>query len=283
MDQRAGKMTRALIASLLSFCFVCGASAQDNFAFDFDHPSAETPLPSALLEISGLAAGPDNTVYAHNDEYAIVYRLDLRDGSIVSAFALGKPTAQADFEAIASAGNRIYLMTSAGLLYEALIKDHGERSHFNVYDTGLHTECEVEGLATGPGPGEFLILCKRAIDKKLEGRLVIYKWSLADRLPVGKPWIDLPLKDFLKSAEREHFRPSALEWRAADKRLIILSARNHMILTMSETGALLSKAELSPTVHLQAEGVAILPDGRLVIADEGAARKYGQLTVYNPK
>ncbi len=77
-------------------------------------------LPGRLQEISGLAMTPDNRLLAHNDEKGIIVEIDYQSGSIVKAFGLtdlSKPVAD-DFEGIAVADARIYLVSSSGRLYE---------------------------------------------------------------------------------------------------------------------------------------------------------------------
>ncbi len=237
-------------------------------------------LARGLTEISGLAVASDHSVYAHNDEHGIVYEVALSSGEIISAFALGEPTTRADFEGIAVFDGRIYLVTSSGLVYEAIIGAHRDRVRYNIFDTGAGEFCEIEGIAQGPEPAEFLLICKTARQTALKGRLVIFKWSLVDRLPVVAPWTSIPLSGLLTGKERENFRPSAIEWRRQNSSLVVLSARNQLLLNLRQDGTILSKKSLPRAAHPQAEGVAIMPSGELVIADEGTMRTAGALTVY---
>lgn len=238
-------------------------------------------LVRGLTEISGLAVASENSVYAHNDEHGIIYEIDLSSGAILTAFALGEPTVQADFEGIAVSGQRIYLVTSAGLVYESMIGAHRSRVRYNVFDTGAGESCEIEGLTSGPGAGEFLIICKTARQAALEDRLVLFKWNVNERLPVSEPWLDLELSQFLTRQERKYFRPSAIKWNKQNNNLTILSARSHLLVNLRQDGAILSKTDLAPKLHPQAEGVAIMPSGELVIADEGTLRTPGALTIYS--
>ena len=234
-----------------------------------------------LSEISGLATVSPTSVLAHNDEHGIVYEIDFKTGETISAFALGDPTVRGDFEGIAKHGERVFLVTSTGLLYDAARGEHGHRVKFNIYDTGISDFCEVKGLDTAePDDGVFYILCKTPIDPKLSGRLVIYRWSLDKREPVTEPWLDILHSEFLTGRERDKFRPSAIEWDAANERLIIISARNHMFVILNAAGELIYKKRLSRSLHKQAEGVAITADGALIIADESGGRGRGSLSIY---
>jgi len=238
------------------------------------------PLVNGLREISGLAAASKNSVYAHNDEHSIVYEINLRDGAMTTAFALGNPTASADFEGIAVKDGRIYLASSNGLLYEGLIGEHRKRVRYNIYDTGVGAFCEVEGLANAPEDGAFLMLCKTAKFRELKGRLVIFRWSVRDRIPVVEPWLNIPYDDFLSSQDARIFRPSALEWDDERKALIILSARSHKLIVVSQAGRLLYEMDLPENLHAQPEGVLLTSKGDIIIADEGTGRRPGMLSVY---
>src|ERR1700704_3308634 len=79
-------------------------------------PAKQFYLPDGLREISGLAVASNNTVYAHDDNYAIVYEVDLNLQKAIRAFALGKPTVRGDFEDIAVRDGSVYLLTSDGYL-----------------------------------------------------------------------------------------------------------------------------------------------------------------------
>lgn len=276
----------AITGCVSSFFFLAGQTvAQEQLAFsshDFDltGPPRQSALVNGLREVSGLAMASNNSVYAHNDEFGIVYEVALADGAVKSAFALGDPTVSADFEGIAAENGRIYLVTSTGLIYEAPIGAHRGRVLYNVFNTGVGAFCEVEGLVRATEDGNFLILCKTAQVQDLEGKLTIYRWSLRNRKPVTDPWLQVPYKDFLSIEEAKVFRPSAVEWDSARKALVILSARSRQLVVMGKDGSVAAKSALPAELHAQSEGVALTPSGELVIADEGGGRGPGRLSVY---
>jgi hypothetical protein len=239
-------------------------------------------LPDGLTETSGLAvAGPDS-VFTHNDSHGIVWEVDLATGRVVRAFALGKPTEKADFEDIAVRAGNVYLLVSDGRLYEAPIGEHRKRVRFNVYDTGVGSHCETEGLSNGPHDGEFLILCKKPHEKQFKDRLVMYLWSLADRAPVGKPWLDVSLDGLVEPLDQANFHPSAFYWRRELGRFVIVSAKGHSAIEIDESGRLIDRVKLDKVEHPQPEGLTMMPDGRLVISDEGQSRGHGKIEVYDP-
>ncbi|MHA7871129.1 MAG: hypothetical protein ACX939_02145 [Hyphococcus sp.] len=272
---------RALFINL-TFTLAAGAESAPA-VFDLAGEPRQTALQNGLREISGLAIASDNSVYAHNDEHGIVYEVSLADGKAVKAFALGDPTTAADFEGVAIDDGRVYLITSHGRLYEAPLGAHRARVKFNVYDTGAGDFCEVEGLTKADAPGAFLILCKTPRPGELENTLAVFRWSLVDRAAVVAPWLALSYADFLQTDDIRVFRPSAIEWRRDDNTLVILSARSLQLAVVDLADRSVEVRDLSPQFHVQPEGVTLTPDGALVIADEGAGRGPGRLSVYPPQ
>lgn len=262
---------RALFISLLT-SFATGAAAQSELMQQFR-------LDRRLVEISGLAVADSRSLWAHDDEHGIVYRISLETGELLEAFALGDPSIRDDFEGVAIAGGKIYLINSTGRIYEAPIGEHGHRVRFNTYDTGLDKTCEVEGLAEFDAD-HFLIICKTPKTPELTGRLTIYQWSLSARAPVTAPWLSLKYDSLLPSDLASTFFPSALAYDAASDTVFILSARNRVLLRLHRATGEAAIDRLEPARHFQPEGIALLGDGRYAIADEGALRLPGRLSIY---
>lgn len=237
-------------------------------------------LPNQLDEVSGLAAASQDTVFTHNDESAVVHEVDVRDGRILRSFALGDPTLEGDFEGIAYVGGTVFLITSDGLIYSAKPGQHGTRVPYAVADTTIGSRCEIEGLSEAPEPGALLIVCKRLRQREGEQRLEIWRWRIGASAADPEPWLRLPLDRFLKKKQRAEFGPSGIEWDAARKRLLVLSARNRLLVQLDPAGKVLSVDTLDRSRHPQAEGAAILPGCRLVLADEGTPTRSAQLAVY---
>ncbi len=274
-------MNRFFSAIIFIGCLISTALGQGGEGnFSMTGPPMQAPLAKGLVEISGLAAASKNSVYAHNDEHGIVYELAVADGKVLSAFALGDPTVKADFEGVATLDDRIYLLTSTGLIYEAPKGANRERVKYNVFDTGVGMFCEAEGLAKASAEGEFLVLCKKAYVSALEGRLIVFRWSVSERRVVTKPWVNILYTDLLPNKLAQQFQPSAIEWDAARQLMIILSARSKHLIAVNKSGRTAYAKALTAKHHAQSEGVTLLTSGELVIADEGARRGPGKLSVY---
>ena len=75
------------------------------------------------------------------------------------------------------------------------------------------------------------------------------------------------------------FRPSSLDVDTRSGRLLLLSAGDAALAELNTQGAVMSARSLEGA-HQQPEGVAVLPNGALVIADEAGERGSAMLSIY---
>ena len=178
------------------------AVSQRNISLASYSLAAETAthwkLPRRLAEISGLAVTTDNRLLAHNDEKGIIYEIDYRNGSIVKAFQLADMAAPVadDFEGIATVDDQIYLVTSAGRLYECGEGADGESVLFNTYATGVGSDCEIEGLAYDESQRALILMCKNPRRADLAGQLGIYHWSIDEEQLIEAARTVIPVIEF---------------------------------------------------------------------------------------
>jgi len=236
-------------------------------------------MPPALREVSGLAMASADSVFAHDDEQAVVYEIQLATGRVMRRFALGDPPTRGDFEGIAAGGGRIFLITSDGLLLSAPIGADGAHVPFERYDTGVGAACEIEGLSLSPSPGRLLILCKHIHHGRADGRLLIFEWEIDGRSP-ARVWRDIALP--ARDGGHSRITPSSIEWAPALRQLVVISSGDRTLLVLDETGRVIGEGQLPARDHPQPEGAAVTDSGALVIADEGRGGTAGRLTVYPP-
>lgn len=238
-------------------------------------------LPMQLREVSGLAMTGDHRLLAHNDEIGVIFELDYRDRSIVKEFQLedqGAPVAD-DFEGIALAEDRIYLVTSSGRLYEFSEGAAGESVPFRVHVTGVGRACEIEGLAYDPDGRELLLMCKEARSRLIAGRLAMYRWSIDDkRVNPDSPTL-VPARNYAAHIGANRYRPSGIERHPVSGNYFVVAASPGAIAEMTPTGEILAAKWFTAGWHRQIEGVALAADGALIVADEGG-RGRASLTVY---
>lgn len=232
-------------------------------------PDRRWKLARRLEEISGLAVTPDGRLIGHDDELAKIYELDIETGQIVKTFAVGDRTVKGDFEGIATNDKgEVFLITSCGRLYRFAEGAHGERVGFEVYETGLGEIGEVEGLAFDAGDNNVLITCKTVHARELTGNITIFAWSVARQKLYPAPWLAVRATEVSEAIGVRDFHPSGVEIDPATGRLVLLASRQRALAELDAKGGLIAARRLSK-FHRQAEGVTIMPDGALVIADEG--------------
>ena len=239
-----------------------------------DDGTMQWRLPQKLREISGLALTADHRLLAVADEEAIVYELDIAEGRLVKAFALGDPTVRGDFEGIAVLDDTVWLMTSDGDLYASTEGADGERSAFRKHEFGFKDDCELEGLAADAQTETLIMVCKDARKKK--DRLV-FEWSPGGIARKAR----LPEEEMADSIGTRRVHPSGVVVNPQNGDLIIVAAREKGVFVITREGEFKGTImRLDPDLHSQAEGVALLPDGTLLIADE-AVNGPATLTKYD--
>ncbi len=245
-----------------------------------EEQAADSRLPGRLREISGLATTADGRLLAHHDEAGIVFELDAATGEVVKQFELADLASpiRDDFEGIAAGSGRVWMVTSAGRLYEFEEGGDGESVLFAMFATGIGRSCEVEGLAYDPDRERLLIACKRPLRGEPEDRLAIHAWSIHDQRLDEKARLDLDARDFSGDGP---FRPSGIEIHPATGNYYLVAARRRSVAEVTPEGRVLSVRRFPARWHRQLEGITFGPDGSLIVSDEGAGRR-ARLTVYPP-
>lgn len=235
-------------------------------------------LPGRLAEISGLALASDGRVLAHNDERGEVFEIDPATGRVVRSFQLGENRVAGDFEGIAVAGRRLFMMASDGTLVEFEEAADGDRAPFREIATGLRERCEFEGLEYDPRVEALLLACKNPRGRELQNRLVVFAWSLRTNALEPTPRFSVPL-DFLTAAgQRPQLHPSGIALHPRTGTFLIVAAQENLLVELAADGRVLGVRELVRGRHPQAEGIVVLPNGELLVADE--RRGGGLVTVY---
>ena len=243
---------------------------------------AQWRLPRRLRELSGLAWASGDRLFGHDDEHAVIWEIDYREGRLIKGFAMGDPTARRDFEGIAVVGERFYLVTSSGRIYESREGADGDRMLYNTYRTGVGEFCEVEGLEFEPSDRTLLMLCKTVRgDEYLEDFIVIFRWSLAQREITGPPLL-VPVAPLRKMINSRTIHPSGIARHPASGHYFIVAAQEGALVEITPDGEVVGGVQLNRRVHRQPEGIAFTSDGTLFLADEGGNGR-ARLTLYRPR
>ena len=210
-----------------------------------------------------------------------MFELDPGTGEVLKAFSLGTLGLPADFEGIAIAGERFFLLTSGGDLVEFREGEGGSSVGYRVHSLRLQNTCEMEGLAFDEAAGSLLLPCKTPRARNLLGHLVVLSVPLESLAPLPRPRVFLPLSALDDAGLGDEFHPSSIEIHPETRSLILVAAREEALVELAPDGGILAAAELKKRRHPQPEGIAFLPDGTMVLADEGQGGP-GRLTRYAP-
>lgn len=248
--------------------------------YDFSTRTARYDLPGRLDEASGLAMTADGRLFTHNDERGNIYQVDVRSGALSKQFSVGRPDdIRGDFEGLAVAGDRFFITTSEGLLYEFRETPDGGRSPARASDTRLAYRCEVEGLAYDPTTEDLLMACKEVFPASPYA--VIYRIPLDPRRHPAPP-ILVALNQLPNHGARPELNLSGVAVDPEAGTLLLVAASQHLLVEVDRDGAVHSAIRLRERWHPQPEGVELGPDGRLYIADEKGGGKDARVTVYAP-
>lgn len=232
--------------------------------YDFSRRTRRFDLPGRLDEISGLAFTSDGRLFAHDDERGRIYEIDPHSGEVGKHFDVGDKVRRDDFEGIAIAGERFFLISSMGMLYEFREVGDGRYAEYRTTDTRVGVTCEVEGLDYDPADDALLIACKVSTPDR--GVIVVHRLPLDSARDRLAP-IEIPMSQLAAHGLGEGFAPSAI---AVDPTgtLLILSGRDGALIEVDRNGRMMAGIRLSKRRHPQAEGLAFGPDGTLYISDE---------------
>jgi uncharacterized protein YjiK len=237
-------------------------------------------LPRELGEVSGLALTTDGRLLAHGDEAGSVYVIDPRLGVLLKRFAIGtaEGEARADFEGITVAAGRIVMIASNGTLYEFLEGEDGDRVRYVLHDTRLGHECEFEGVAYDAAQALLVLPCKTVGSKKLRDQLVLYRWRLGENGDTSMAPLTIPLRTVIGSNPWKGLHPSDITIDSATGHYVLVAAQEKALIEITPSGEVVRATPL-PGKHGQAEGVALSPDGILIVSDE-ATKRSATLTLY---
>lgn len=248
-----------------------------------------------LKEISGLAAGEGNLVYAHNDEKGKIFEVNIDNGQITREFSLKGKKTDRDYEGIARSDSNFYMVDNSGALYSFRLAGHKKKLKYKSYKTILSSRYNVEGLCYDPVLNQLLLACKNYPGKKHKGMRAIYSFDLSSALFVDEPRVLLKISDVVNYDQAgflnklQHllglsddltFEPSGIEWDSETGHFLIIAANGRWMIEITRNGQIVDRIRLDHQRHKQPEGITITTSGKLVISDEGVDGP-GKLTVYD--
>ncbi|MBZ0181004.1 MAG: hypothetical protein K8F60_00970 [Melioribacteraceae bacterium] len=267
--------------SLLNLLFLCNynfGQGLDNY--DFSKAEYSVDLPKELKEISGLTIGKNERVFAHNDEYGMVYELNPNTGQIIKEFQIGSSKIKDDFEDITFVNDLFYLLNSKGDLLVFPEADNKEFVIYKKYRTGLNSKYDTEGLCYDKSINSLLIASKESVKKS--SKKYIFRFDLQNNKLNEEPFLVIDLSKIKKGKKKEEFKPSAIIKNEKSNTYFILGGKSLALIELNRKSEIINQIELNDKYHFQPEGMIILKNGDLLISDE-AEKKKGSITLYKSK
>ncbi len=224
---------------------------------------ARIELPDELKEISGMTLLDGRILGAVNDEQGVLYFVDIATGQISDRKKFGK---KGDYEGIALAGRRLYVLRSDGSLFEITNWGDSEPGSEEI-ETGLKKSCDAEGLAFDGTRGRLLVACKEKGGKGMKGDRAIYGFDPAANRVSDDPVYVLREEDFRKG--KDDFKPSGLAIHPSSGDVYVLSSVRKAVVVLASDGSFREEIDLSDAGLEQPEGMVILPEGDVLISSEG--------------
>ncbi len=247
-------------------------------------PDSTLVLPMRLNEISGLSATKDpESLWAVHDERGTLFRLSVKDGTVLEEVSLGK---RGDYEAVEAVGDQVFVARSEGVL---LVVDPTAKNEMVKlsFQKEIGLACDLEGLGHEPKKNRLLLTCKNESSKsrKSNKAFEIYAMDLETRTVqrdpayvLNEPAIDEyiaahPEREDLKQSKGKEFAPSGISVNPKTDEIYVLSTRGKMIVVLDPKGALVRVYGLDPAVHPQPEGLTFGADGTMFIGTEAHGKR----------
>ncbi len=249
----------------------------NRFPYDLSQPDTTFILPAKLVEISGLANYNDEYLLAVQDEYGILFVIDIVTGVIIREIKFGK---RGDYEGIEFVGNEVIVLKSNGTLYKF---DYPEEKITEIkaeeVKTSLDKKSEVEGLGYHKDGNRLLIASKESgifDGLKSKGKSV-FVYDLSNGELMENPVCSITkksIKKYINDAgitlpSKIDFKPSAIAVHPITNELYILSSVGKALLIMDMDENILNFTQLNPYLFRQPEGLSFTSDGTMYISNEG--------------
>jgi uncharacterized protein YjiK len=253
-------------------------------AYDMAHPDRTWNLPDVLREISDISLLSETSVACVQDERGTIYIFDLNSSSITDSVRFAD---KGDYEGLAVAGSKVFVLRSDGRLFELERLQH----HPSVakYALNLPTD-ESEGLCYD-GRHRRLLIAPKIRKPRKSGRDVrpIHAFDLKQMASSPLAAFEIDLRDVRRFAKRHDLAvprrpkkdgegmhtvlllaPSAIAVHPITGDLFVLSAADHVLISSNDRGRITGYALLDSDRFRQPEGMAFFANGDLLISNEGS-------------
>jgi uncharacterized protein YjiK len=289
LDNYDGGMVNAFIITILlvnlSSCLnTTGGEGHSNvnskvseIGYNLSEPDKTIPLPLVLNEISGITVVSSSSVACVQDEDGIIFIVDITGSAIKNEFTF---QSDGDYEGITMAGKAIYVLRSDGELYQVSY-DGSAGSLSKIFSVGI-PPLDNEGLCYDRNNNRLLIVSKNNAGKysEIKGKHPVFGFDLDQEILLEEPVLSFNIPEIKKFAEENDiqpaegdgkigFRPSAIGIHPLTNKLYVLSAMERILCVFNMNGTIEYIEKLNPKLFNMPEGITFLPNGDMLISNEG--------------
>ncbi|AHM60161.1 hypothetical protein D770_09520 [Flammeovirgaceae bacterium 311] len=256
-------------------------SAALEFPYDIMNADTTYILPATLKELSGMEHIGNSLVACIQDENGILYMFNVAEGKLVREIHWGE---DGDYEGVAGTDSALYILESGGELFRITNFNTEETPEVAKWNTGLDN-CDAEGLCLLPDRSSLLVACKVGA----YGVRQIWSFDLETHVLAKKPYLEihqevleenlldsgldkisLGMRKLLDAqGESGILAPSGLAVHPYTKDLYILSSQSKLMAIIGPSGQVKHIEELPVSLFLQPESITFLPNGDMLIGNEG--------------
>lgn len=258
-------------ATLLSGCDL--QSYDSPSGYDLGH-AQKFDLGKDLNEISGICYNAeDSTLLAISDSKKKVFELNVKKPKLKDYTENIVPP-DSDLEDIAKVGDKLYLLGSAGVIFE-VPKRAQDTTGMVTYRFPSEGKNDFETLYYDPSVRSLVMLCKTCAADKGKHTRSAYRFDLETKSFDTTAFYAISTDDVKKLVKNDDakFDPSAADIHPLNKRLYILSSAGNLLVIADTRGKVIEGFNLNPDEHPQAEGIAFAPNGDIFISNEGKYNK----------
>ena len=255
-------------------------------AYNLNSPDKVYKLPPSFHEISGITAIDASTIACVQDEHGLVFIYDLDKNSIIRQIPFG---GDGDYEGVARVNKAIYILRSDEVLIELGDYTSSGSPVVNVYETRIPGK-DAEGLCYDPKNNRLLVAPKEisSDNPAAQSTRHIYGFNLASKTLIKGSLIDFDIKEIEEYALKNNIKVpmkgkkgekkvpdinmkiSAIGIHPASYKLYAISGPERLLFVFDMKGNLESLARLDKDIFPQPEGITFMPNGDMLISNEGA-------------
>ena len=275
------------ILLLAAACKTDNPPVNSKTGYNLSEYSKKFKLPGKLNEVSGLSSFSAGSIACVQDEEGKMYIYNLKNEEVEETIGFGK---KGDYEGIAIADEDAFVLRSDGALFQVKNWKTEDRETIE-FKTFLSEKNDAEGICYDPGGHRLLIACKGRAGEgdSFKGKKAIYSFDLSLRKLSEVPAFLISLqqiRDSLKLAGLNEsyerlteflgepegsltFQPSGIAIHPFSGHIYVISSAGKLLVVLNQNGKIEHIEKMNCKYFKQPEGITFLPDGDMLISNEG--------------